>query len=335
VKKMTVVFHKDNTIWSQFEGYEDLRDMDFDAFKKKNESIERMDRILKAANDSPDNYKISKQPDVCMLFYLLTTKELKAIFEGLGYPFKESMIEANIQYYLPRTTHGSTLSKMIFSNVLQPYDKDKAWDMFMESVRSDIDDSQGGTTGEGIHMALMGGSLYTVIRMYAGVDTSNRILRINPELPKALKKIKFFIQFRGVLVDIKVSHSHIKITSSWNFFPIIIQGVTMLATAKEFKKRIKHQPNTKDLPKESECAECKAKITIGDNQICRSCGQFMCDSCLKRNIGWYNMLIPEDPKIRVCGTCADGIDQNDNVEKHPHHKMDGLQRQNRSEMVSE
>jgi hypothetical protein len=27
------------------------------------------------------------------------------------------MIEANIQYYLPRTTHGSTLSKMIFSTV--------------------------------------------------------------------------------------------------------------------------------------------------------------------------------------------------------------------------
>lgn len=70
-----------------------------------------------------------------MLFYLLTTKELRGkvqcgtnnfseflkllidIFTGLGYPFDESMIQANINYYLPRTTHGSTLSKMIFSNV--------------------------------------------------------------------------------------------------------------------------------------------------------------------------------------------------------------------------
>eukprot|EP00026_Physarum_polycephalum_P001716 Phypoly_transcript_01718.p1 GENE.Phypoly_transcript_01718~~Phypoly_transcript_01718.p1 ORF type:complete len:621 (+),score=65.82 Phypoly_transcript_01718:1253-3115(+) len=339
-KKMTIVFHKDGQIWSQFQGYEDLRDLDFEAYRKKNDNnIERMDRILKAAKDSPDNYKVSKQPDVCMLFYLLTTKEIEGIFRGLGYPFKESMIQANIEYYLQRTTHGSTLSKMIFSTILQPYDKEQAWGMFMESVRSDIDDTQGGTTGEGIHLALMGGSLFAVIRMYAGVDTSNRILRINPEMPKALKKIKFFIQFRGVLVDIVVTHSSVKVSSSWNFFPVIVQGVTMLATSKSFRKRIKDQPNTKECPKETNCAECSASIKVGNNSICRSCGRDMCDNCLKRNIGWYNVLIPEDPHIKVCKDCADGIDQNDNVERHPHHKMEGLKRDTnnltKSELVSE
>lgn len=53
--------------------------MDFEALRKKHGNIERMDRILKAENDSPDKYKVSKQPDVCMLFYLLTKKELRGI----------------------------------------------------------------------------------------------------------------------------------------------------------------------------------------------------------------------------------------------------------------
>lgn len=45
---------------------------------------------------------------------------------------------------------------------------------------------------------------------------------------------------------------------------------------------------------------CQAlNIFLGNDQICRSCGADLCDKCLKRNIGWYNALIPEDPKIRI------------------------------------
>jgi len=112
---------------------------------------------------------VSKQADVCMLFYLLTTYELEEIFTGLGYKFEESMICKNIEYYLQRTTHGSTLSKMVFSYVLAQYDSKSAWDMFVDSARADVDDVQQGTTDEAVHLALMAGSLYTCIRKYAGV----------------------------------------------------------------------------------------------------------------------------------------------------------------------
>ncbi len=35
-----------------------------------------MDRILKSEGDSPDRYKLAKQADTCMLFYLLPEQEL-------------------------------------------------------------------------------------------------------------------------------------------------------------------------------------------------------------------------------------------------------------------
>lgn len=50
------------------------------------------------------------------------------------------------------------------NQIQQKYDPDSAWKMFVDSARSDLDDVQIGTTGEGIHLALMGGSLYTIIR---------------------------------------------------------------------------------------------------------------------------------------------------------------------------
>ncbi|MCA1795195.1 MAG: hypothetical protein LC660_15240, partial [Desulfobacteraceae bacterium] len=46
--------------------------MDWDKYREKYPNIQRMDRILEAEGDSPNNYKITKQADVLMLFYLFS-----------------------------------------------------------------------------------------------------------------------------------------------------------------------------------------------------------------------------------------------------------------------
>ena len=51
-EKMTVVFHADQII-SQFQGYEDLKELDWDEYKKKYGVISRLDRILRSEGDSP------------------------------------------------------------------------------------------------------------------------------------------------------------------------------------------------------------------------------------------------------------------------------------------
>ena len=74
-RKMRVVFHDDGVI-SQFEGYEDLAELDWDAYRERYGDISRLDRILEGENDTPNAYKVSKQADVLMLFYLLSADEL-------------------------------------------------------------------------------------------------------------------------------------------------------------------------------------------------------------------------------------------------------------------
>jgi alpha,alpha-trehalase len=81
---MFVPFHDDGII-SQFEGYEKLEELDWEGYRERYGDIHRLDRILEAENDTPNRYKVSKQADVLMLFYLLSCEELGELLERLGY----------------------------------------------------------------------------------------------------------------------------------------------------------------------------------------------------------------------------------------------------------
>src|SRR5215208_2053557 len=76
--RMFVPFH-DNGIISQFEGYEDLEELDWEFYRAKYGNIQRLDRILRAEGDTPDRYKLSKQADALMLFYMFAEEELRRI----------------------------------------------------------------------------------------------------------------------------------------------------------------------------------------------------------------------------------------------------------------
>jgi trehalose/maltose hydrolase-like predicted phosphorylase len=96
-RKMFVPF-QENGIISQFEGYEALEELDWDAYRLKYGNITRLDLILEAEKKTPNSFKLSKQADVLMLFYLFSTETLIGLFERLGYPFEGSFIPRNIDY---------------------------------------------------------------------------------------------------------------------------------------------------------------------------------------------------------------------------------------------
>jgi trehalose/maltose hydrolase-like predicted phosphorylase len=120
-RRMFVPFHADGII-SQFEGYEDLEELDWDAYRAKYGNIQRLDRILRAEGDDPDRYKIAKQADTVMLFYLFSPEELREIFERLGYDYGPDTAMRNVEYYDRRTSHGSTLSIVTYAGVLAGLD---------------------------------------------------------------------------------------------------------------------------------------------------------------------------------------------------------------------
>ena len=194
-RRMFVPF-QDGGIISQFEGYDQLEELDWDAYRAKYGNIQRLDRILRAEGDDPNRYKVAKQADTVMLFYLFSSEELQRLFDRLGYEYRPDTARDNVAYYDRRTSHGSTLSYVAYAGVLAALDADSSWDRFLVALNSDVADVQGGTTKEGIHLAVMAGTLDLVQRSYMGTQVRDGVLRFDPRLPAPLGGLSFSMQFR-------------------------------------------------------------------------------------------------------------------------------------------
>jgi len=209
-RKMYVPFLDENVI-SQFEGYDKLEEFPWEEYQNKYDDIQRLDRVLESEGDSPNRYKASKQADVLMLFYLFSRSQIFTIFENLGYDFSEEKILKNIAYYSSRTSHGSTLSRVVFSWILIKYDQQKSWENFETVLKSDFEDIQGGTTAEGIHLGAMAGSLDLVQRGFLGLEVGEEALWINPPFLDPLKKISIRVQYRRHWIAISLDDKKLTI----------------------------------------------------------------------------------------------------------------------------
>jgi trehalose/maltose hydrolase-like predicted phosphorylase len=216
-RKMFVPFHDDQII-SQFQGYEQLEEFDWDGYRNKYGNIHRLDRILKAENDHPNHYKASKQADVVMLFYLFSEGELKKLFGHMGYEFDPELIPRNIEYYMKRTSHGSTLSRVVHFWVLSRVDRIRDWSLFYEALRSDIDDIQQGTTPEGIHLGAMAGTVDIVQRCHTGLEMHDGVLWFDPALPRELSDVRMRIRYRGHWLSVRLTTDklHVSFDRGWS-----------------------------------------------------------------------------------------------------------------------
>ena len=203
-RRMYVPFHDDGII-SQFDGYEKLRELDWQDYRSRYGNIQRLDLILELEHDSANRYKISKQADVLMLFYLFSAEEISELFERLGYRFEAETIPRNIAYYVARSSHGSTLSRVVCAWVLARSDRQRAMDFFADALQSDVSDVQHGTTAEGIHLGAMAGTVDLVQRVSTGIEVRGDVLRLNPELPRELERLDLRIRYRGHSLDLRLT----------------------------------------------------------------------------------------------------------------------------------
>ncbi|MEV5875425.1 glycosyl hydrolase family 65 protein [Streptomyces sp. NPDC052101] len=194
-RRLSVPFHRG--IISQFEGYDDLAELDWDAYRKRYRTIRRLDRILEAEDDTVNRYKACKQADVLMLGYLFSPAELQALFRRLGYDLDDDVWRSTVDYYLRRTSHGSTLSELVHGLVLAKARRAEAWQYVHEALEADIADIQGGTTGEGIHLGAMAGTLDLVQRGLTGLATREDALWLDPVPLPALSEYGFALRYRG------------------------------------------------------------------------------------------------------------------------------------------
>ncbi|MEV4899911.1 beta-phosphoglucomutase family hydrolase [Citricoccus sp. NPDC055426] len=192
-------------VMSQFDGYEDLEEFDWAAYRDRYGNIGRLDLILQAEGDSTNHYKLSKQADVLMLAYLFSSEELQGILNRMGYHFTSEDFTATVDYYLARTSHGSTLSRLVHGWVAARTDRSSSWELFEEALEADLSDTQGGTTREGIHLGAMAGTVDMVIRCYAGVETRSNTLWLHPLLPLEVPGVQFTIRFRRQPLSVRIT----------------------------------------------------------------------------------------------------------------------------------
>ncbi|MGW6316490.1 glycoside hydrolase family 65 protein [Streptomyces sp. NPDC055099] len=194
-RTLHVPFHED--VISQFDGYGSLMELDWDGYRKRYEDIRRLDRILEAEGDTVNRYQASKQADVLMLGYLFSPAELQGLFRRLGYRLDEATWRRTVDHYLHRTSHGSTLSGLVHGWVLARARRADAWSYCQEALRGDIADLQGGTTGEGIHLGAMAGTLDLVQRGLTGLETRQGALWLDPAPLPELSSYGFALRYQG------------------------------------------------------------------------------------------------------------------------------------------
>ena len=209
-KNLNIVI--EDNILSQYDGYFDLEELDWNFYKEKYGNVYRMDRLLKAEGKSADNYKVAKQADTLQTFYNLDEGVVSNILKEMGYQLSDNYLSKNLEYYLARTSHGSTLSRVVHAQLANIIDDHQlSWDLYKDALTSDYADVQGGTTGEGIHAGVMAGTILIALQSYAGLDLKSNIVKFNPKLPKHWRGIKFRFSFKGVDYFIELSKTEISI----------------------------------------------------------------------------------------------------------------------------
>lgn len=209
-RRLRISFHEDGII-SQFEGYEGLKEFPWEKYQRKYDDISRLDLILQNEGDTPNAYRLSKQADTLMLFYVFSVAELRSIFARLGYELSDDVVSRTIEFYLARSSDGSTLSQVVHSWVLAKENPAKSWSLFRDALEADLGGEQGSSTGEGIHTGAMAGTVDMILRNYGGVEIRDGFLALDPLLPEDLPGVSFQLHYRGQPIDVEISHAQARL----------------------------------------------------------------------------------------------------------------------------
>lgn len=211
-RKLNIIISPEG-ILSQYDGYFDLKELDWDKYRAKFGNIYRLDRILKAEGKSADEFKVAKQADTLMIFYNLDPEQVTTILQNLGYSLPIDYLSRNLVYYLARTSHGSTLSRVVHAQLANMIgNKNLSWELYLDALTSDYNDIQGGTTAEGIHSGVIAGTVLIALGTFAGLNLRSDVVKIAPSLPEHWRKIGFRFTFRDENYRIETGKDIVAIT---------------------------------------------------------------------------------------------------------------------------
>ena len=136
-----------------------------------------------------------KQADVLMLMFLFPEE------------FSDAEVRQAWDYYLPVTTHDSSLSAGVHSMIASRLGlKVDAWNYWLKSAFLDLDLNTE-AAAEGVHIAGNGANWMVAVFGFAGFRYAiqSETLTFDPRLPDEWKRLAFPINWRGqqIFIDIK------------------------------------------------------------------------------------------------------------------------------------
>ncbi|MFU8839982.1 MAG: beta-phosphoglucomutase [Nitriliruptoraceae bacterium] len=186
-------------VLEQFDGYFDLEDIAPDDLRER---LQHPDEYWGWPNGIAVHTQVTKQPDVVQLF--VTQPER----------YDTPTVEANYDYYLPRTQHGSSLSRPMYALVAARLGRvAEAEQLFRRSATVDLladsHPAPGGTFIGGIHVAACGAAWQVVVLGFGGVHIRDGYIEVNPRLPEAWDRLCFGIAFRGCWVEVAATDTEV------------------------------------------------------------------------------------------------------------------------------
>jgi trehalose/maltose hydrolase-like predicted phosphorylase len=147
--------------------------------------------------------KCLKQADVLMMM---------SLFPG---EFSEAEVRRAWEYYLPYTTHDSSLSAGVHAIVACRLGlMDEAWAFWQKARAIDLDIEHGGAA-EGIHIANAAAVWQMAVLGFAGMRTAMQadVLTLDPRLPAAWSRLAFPIVWKGAAAYVDIGRDGVTVTN--------------------------------------------------------------------------------------------------------------------------
>jgi trehalose/maltose hydrolase-like predicted phosphorylase len=163
---------------AQFDGYFRLEDCSLDAVKSR---LKDPKEYWGGGAGVASTTRIIKQADIAAMLALF------------GNDYSEAVKKANLDYYEPRTEHGSSLSTCMYALLAcQTGGSDWAYPFFIKTAEIDITGKSKHFAGlvyiGGTHPAGNGGAWLTAVQGFCGLSIENGEIKIRPRLPGGWKR---------------------------------------------------------------------------------------------------------------------------------------------------
>lgn len=195
-QNLSVNVNEDGII-EQFSGYFNLKELDWVNYKMKYYNLQNIYDILVSEGRNVQEYKISSNIDLPMIFYNLNDKEIAETFAGLGIELNDDFKAKNFYYYTNRTLYSNLSGKILTAYIANSVElKDLCNNLIHEIFKYNFSKSYNLSHYKGAKISDNAMILMLLFNIYFGIDFKDRVLSIKPAIPHSWHQAKLNFLFR-------------------------------------------------------------------------------------------------------------------------------------------